>query len=45
MKEILNTDNGKLSFEKASELGKTLSRGGITLADNVTAFTKKYAFR
>lgn len=31
----------KSPFEKASELGKTLSRGGITLSDNDTAFPKR----
>ena len=45
MKDILEAGSEKLSFEKASELGKTLSRGGITLADSRTAFTKKCALR
>ena len=35
------SENGKLSFDKASELGKTLSRGGIILTDAQTAFSKK----
>ncbi len=30
-----------LSFEKASELGRTLSKGGITKPDSETAFLKK----
>mgnify|MGYP007032888429 FL=1 len=35
----------ELSLAKASELGKTLSRGGITLADDLTAFQKRVGFR
>ncbi len=31
----------ELSSEKASELGKTLSKGGITRADSETAFPKR----
>ena len=31
----------ELSSEKASELGKTLSKGGITRSDSETAFPKK----
>lgn len=30
------------SSEKASELGKTLSKGGITRPDSETAFPKRY---
>lgn len=30
-----------LSSEKASELGKTLSKGGIRLPDSQTAFSKR----
>jgi len=30
-----------ISSEKANELGKTLSKGGITLPDSETAFAKK----
>ena len=41
MKVTFDSGNGKLSLEKAFELGKTLSRGGITPADNKTAFSKK----
>ena len=43
MKTDFVSENGKLSFEKASELGKTLSRGGIALTDTMTAFSKKCA--
>ncbi|MCK4883838.1 MAG: hypothetical protein KAS30_03145 [Candidatus Diapherotrites archaeon] len=31
----------ELSSEKASELGKTLSKGGITRSDSETAFPKR----
>ena|GEM_PF-6296085 len=31
----------ELSSEKASELGKTLSKGGITRSDSETAFAKR----
>jgi len=45
MKQGFEIDSCKLSFEKASELGKTLGRGGVALADNATAFTKKCVTR
>ena len=32
----------KFDLEKASELGKTLSKGGIALSDNAPAFCKKF---
>lgn len=31
----------RISSEKASELGKTLSKGGIIRSDSETAFRKK----
>ena len=31
-----------LNMEKASELGKTLSKGGRILSDNAPAFSKKF---
>jgi len=37
---ILQGDAG-LSLEVASELGKTLSNGGVALSDTQTAFRKK----
>jgi hypothetical protein len=45
MKETFATGEYKSPLEKASELGKILSRGGITLSDNKTAFTKKGIMR
>jgi len=39
MKEQYDPD--QIAFDKASELGKTLSSGGITLSDEKTAFCKK----
>ncbi len=41
----ISLEYSKLSLEKASELGKTLSRGGIALADNQTAFVKRFGLR
>jgi hypothetical protein len=32
----------KFNLEKASELGKTLSKGGTLLSDNAPAFSKKF---
>ena len=41
MKAQIFHEEVQISLEKASELGKTLSSGGITLADNQPAFGKK----
>ena len=32
----------KSTLEKASELGKTLSKGGTSLSDNAPAFSKNF---
>jgi hypothetical protein len=40
MKYSILQEDG-LSFEKAFELGKTLTHGGVALSDNQTAFRKK----
>ena len=36
----IQLETSGLSSEKASELGKTLSKGGITKSDSETAFKK-----
>lgn len=35
-------NHSKFDLEKASELGKTLSKGGTSLSDNAPAFRKKF---
>jgi len=40
MKHYEFTSGNRISSRKASELGKTLSNGGIALSDNQTAFGK-----
>ncbi len=40
MKHYEFTSGNGISSRKASELGKTLSNGGIVLSDNLTAFAK-----
>ena len=41
MKSEVQLETEELSSEKAYELGKTLSKGGIRLPDSETAFSKR----